>query len=81
MVDWIDAYNQWVVERYKDAGSQPADVGMRRSGPTKNGENGCTGCYHYKGKFVRLASCQMHAIKPLAGSPLSDATQNREGEP
>jgi hypothetical protein len=26
----------------KDAGSQPADVGTRRSGPTKNGENGCT---------------------------------------
>lgn len=26
----------------KDAGSQPADVGKSRSGPTKNVENGCT---------------------------------------
>ena len=60
MSDWIDAYNLWVVERYRDAGSQPADVGTRRSGPTENGENGCTGCYHYLGKFIRLPACPMH---------------------
>ena len=59
--EWIDEYNRWVKERYKVAGSQPADVGIRRSGPTKNGENGCTGCYHYLGRFIRLPACPVHS--------------------
>lgn len=57
--EWIDAYNLWVIERYKDAGSQPPNVGPMRSGPLQNGEKSC-GCYHYRGKFIRLASCRMH---------------------
>jgi hypothetical protein len=53
---WISAY----ARGREDAGSQPADVGKRRSGPTKNGENGCTGCYHHLGRFIRLPACPVH---------------------
>lgn len=62
--EWIDAYNQWVVERYKVAGSLPDELGIRRSDPREIGENGCTGCYHYRGKFIRLPACPMHGSAP-----------------
>jgi hypothetical protein len=57
--EWIDAYNRWVNVRYKDAGSQPADVGISGSGPTENVENGCSsshGWYCY-------GSCHVDAVK------------------
>jgi hypothetical protein len=53
---WISAY----ARGREDAGSQPADVGISGSGPTENVENGCTGCYHYLGRFVRLPACPVH---------------------
>ena len=54
--------------------TQPADVGKRRSGPTKNGENGCTGCYHNLGQVIRLPACPMHdsAAQPAAGNKEKD---------
>ena len=53
---WISAYRRG----REDAESHSDDVGTSRSGPTKNGENGCTGCYHYRGRFMRLPACPVH---------------------